>query len=348
MNITRLTIRILANDPIVGDDLEVRGAAEEMMSGEATQVQMAALLTAIAARGETAELLAEFARVLRTRALPFKRPEGILLDTCGTGGDSSGTFNISTAAAFVAAGAGVRVAKHGNRSMTSKCGSADVLAALGVQVDCDASVMERALDEVGICFLFAQCYHLSMKHVAAVRRELGFRTIFNLLGPLANPAGASHQLLGAGVRDKARVLADVLAILGSEHALVVHGLDGLDEITTTGPTLAFEVTSGTVKELLIEPEAFGFALAYPADLKGGDPEQNARMLERVLDGEPGADLDIVLLNAGAAIWVAGKAASLQDGVEAARTAVESGAAMQKLEQLAALTSSASKTEVRTP
>ncbi|MGI8908332.1 MAG: anthranilate phosphoribosyltransferase [Candidatus Sumerlaeaceae bacterium] len=340
MNITSLTNRILAAEPVGGNEQEVEGAAMEMMSGEATPVQMAALLTAIAAREETPELLAAFARVLRARALPFRRPAGPLLDTCGTGGDSSGTFNISTAAAFVAAGAGVRVAKHGNRSMTSKCGSADVLAELGVRVDCDASVMERALEEIGICFLFAQCYHLSMKHVAPIRKELGFRTIFNLLGPLANPAGASHQLLGVAVPGKTRLLADVLSLLGTEHALVVHGSDGLDEITTTGPTFAYEIRGSNVHELTIQPQEYGISLADPTELRGGDASQNARMLERVLDGEPGADLDIVLLNAGAAIWVAGKAANLSDGIAAARKSIESDAAMHKLEQLVTLTSRA--------
>jgi anthranilate phosphoribosyltransferase len=336
MNITQLTNSILSDESLRQDQVEL--AAAEMMSGAATAAQMASLLTAIAARGETPELVAAFARVLRSRALPFNAPAGPLLDTCGTGGDASGTFNISTAAAFVAAGAGVKVAKHGNRSMTSKCGSADVLAELGVRVDCEPPVMEQALAEVGICFLFAQCYHASMKHVAPVRRELGFRTIFNLLGPLANPAGASRQLLGVGVYNKARLLADVLALLGTEHALVVHGADGLDEITTTAPTMAFEIRDGGVSEFSIEPETYGIDVADPALLKGGEATENADILRRVLSGEASAALDIVLLNAGAAIWIGGHAESLRTGIAAARESIRSGAAMLKLEQLAALTS----------
>lgn len=336
--IQSLTNRVLDGEAI--DDsmaADVAVAAEEMMSGEASPVQMAALLTALRAKGESPAVVAAFARVLRARVSPFKRPAGILLDTCGTGGDHSGTFNISTAAAFVAAGAGVRVAKHGNRSMTSQCGSADVLEALGVRVDCSSQLMERALEEVGICFLYAQCYHQSMKHVGPVRRELGFRTIFNILGPLANPAKASHQLLGAGTKSLALLLADVLARLEIDKAMVVHGKDGLDEISITTDTIVFEVQNGQIKQGFLDPEEFGIPLASRSDIQGGDAKENASILRSILEGEQGPRADIVALNAGAAIYIAGGASDLAQGLEKARETLSSGAALQKMQQLVSLT-----------
>jgi anthranilate phosphoribosyltransferase len=333
--ITQATKKLVDGEALNASDVEE--TAREIMSGDATPVQMAAFLTAMQIRGETADYLAAFARVMRDKALPFQRPVGPVLDTCGTGGDQSGTFNISTCAALVAAGAGVKVAKHGNRSMTSKCGSADVLAELGVRVDCDVRVMERALAEAGICFLFAQHYHSSMRHVAPVRRELGFRTIYNLLGPLANPAGASHQLIGVFRRDLVETHARVLAKLGSERALVVHGDDGLDEITTTTTTWAAELRNGEIISHLIEPEDYGVRLAYPTALAGGEPKDNARIIEAVLGGEPGPCADVVVLNAGAAIYVAGLSESIQEGVEQARAAIASGAAREKLRQLQEIT-----------
>jgi anthranilate phosphoribosyltransferase len=222
--------------------------------------------------------------------------------------------------------------------MTSRCGSADVLAELGVRVDCEPALMEQALREIGICFLFAQSYHQSMKHVAPVRRELGFRTVFNMIGPLSNPAGASHQLLGVGAKPLARLLAEVLALLGTKSALVVHGSDGLDEITTTGPTFAYFVENGGVREDSLAPAQAGIETAKAEDLKGGDAPENAQILRAALNGAAGPKLDIVLLNAGAAIMVAGLAPDLAGGVELARKSVASGAALEKLERLAALTS----------
>ena len=333
--IADVTKTLVAGEPPAS--AEVEEVAVEMMSGDASPVQMAAFLTAMQMRGETVHILAAFARVMRARAVPFKRPEGVVLDTCGTGGDHSGTFNISTGAALVAAGAGVKVAKHGNRSMTSKCGSADVLAELGVRVDCDVRLMERALEEVGICFLFAQQFHSSMRHVAPVRRELGFRTIFNLLGPLANPAGASHQLIGVFRRDLVETHAKVLAELGSVRALVVHGNDGLDEITTTTTTWAAELKNGEITSHLIAPENYDVRLAYPTTLAGGEPQHNARIIQGVLEGQPGPCADVVALNAGAAIYVAGLATSIPDGIEVAREAIASGAARERLRQLREIT-----------
>lgn len=336
MNIQTLTLRLLDDQLIDDMTAEMRGAAEEMLTGAASPVQMAAFLTALRARGETPPVLAAFAGVMRERVAPFATPAGTVVDTCGTGGDHSGTFNISTTAAFVAAGAGVKVAKHGNRSMTSKCGSSDVLAELGIDVECDSAVMERALREVGICFLHAQCYHGSMKHVAPVRRELGFRTMFNMLGPLANPARASHQLVGVFGREQAHLVAQVLNLLGTEGAMVVHGSDGLDEITITGDTYAYRVIDGRVEEHLIIPHVLGFGLASRDDLLGGDAADNARILKEILSGATGPKTDIVLLNAGAAIHVAELAPTLAEGIELARTSITSGAALKCLQGLQAL------------
>jgi len=333
MNIQTLTTCLLDNRSIDEMETEMAGAADEIMSGAASEIQMAAFLTALRARGETPRVLAAFARALRRRSAPFSTPAGTVLDTCGTGGDHSGTFNISTTAAFVAAGAGVKVAKHGNRSITSKCGSSDVLANLGIDVECEASVMERALAEVGICFLHAQFYHGSMRHVGPVRLGLGFRTMFNLLGPLANPAGASHQLLGVFGRKEARLVAEVIALLDTEGALVVHGSDGLDEITLTGETFAYRVVGSRVEEMLINPELLGFCLARREELLGGDAAANAKTLVEILSGTPGPKTDIVLLNAGAAIHVAGMADSLESGIDLARDSIASGSALKCLEGL---------------
>lgn len=329
-------IQFLTQKLISGEELEpseIEQAAEEMMEGIATPVQVASFLTALHMRGERLEDVAAFAQVLRRHAVPFHRQPGIVLDTCGTGGDHSGTFNISTAAAIVAASAGVRVAKHGNRSMTSRCGSVDVLQQLGVNIDCDNALMERALDQIGICFLFAQKYHHSMRHVAHVRRELGFRTVFNLLGPLANPAGASHQLMGVFRRDLVEVIAKVLARLGTSRALVVHGDDGLDEITTTSASYVAEVNGGRVRTYVIAPQDFGLEPASITDIVGGDATRNAEIIEQVFAGEPGPYADIVVFNAGAAIYTAEKADSIAQGIAFAREAIASGDAREKLNEL---------------
>jgi len=326
-----ITKKVIAHAAI--DPHEIETAADEMMTGDATPAQIAALLTALHMRGETAEMLAAFAHAMRKHALPFRRPEGAVLDTCGTGGDHSGTFNISTAAAFIAAGAGVRVAKHGNRSVTSKCGSADVLTQLGINIDAETAVMERALEEAGICFLFAQQYHVSMKNVASVRRELGFRTIFNLVGPLANPAGASHQLIGVCLARLPEVHARALALLGTKRALVVHGGDGLDEITTTTVTHLASLNGDHVETAEVTPEDFGIQRASLRDIVGGSPEQNAQIITAILDGVNGPQADIAILNAGAAIYAAEMAAAIGEGVAKAREAVESGAARRKLDEL---------------
>jgi anthranilate phosphoribosyltransferase len=330
-----LTRRLVEGVAPAAEDFD--RAAETIMAGEAPPALIGAFLAALEIRGVGARELAAFARVLRSQAEPFRRPDGTVLDTCGTGGDHSGSFNISTAAAFIAAGAGVRVAKHGNRSMTSKCGSADVLTALGVAVDAETSVMEHALAEAGICFLFAQHYHTSMRHVAPVRRDLAFRTIFNRLGPLSNPAGATHQLLGVFAADLARTMAEVLRELGSQRALIVHGTDGLDEVTTTAPTLVCELNGGNIREYEVTPEDFGLRRTQRAELAGGTPDENAAIILGVLEGRPGAPLDVALLNAGAAIYAAGQAESIGAGLEQARASVHSGAARTKLEQLKSIT-----------
>jgi len=321
---------------IAGSDLE-RGEMEALVGrwveGSLEPAFQAGLLTALAAKGESADEIAGAAAALRLRArrVPHALPD--VVDTCGTGGDGRGTFNVSTAAAIVAAGAGVPIAKHGNRAVSSRSGSADVLAALGVEIELEPAAAGRCLEDVGIAFLFAPRLHPAMGAVAPVRRALGVRTLFNLLGPLANPAGAERQLLGVYSADLVEVMAAVLARLGSRHALVVHGHDGLDEITTTGPTWVAEVREGGVRTWELEPAAVGVGIAAAADLAGGDPAANAAALERLLAGEPGPLADITALNAGAAIYVGGRAAGLAEGVELARTALASGAARAKLSQL---------------
>jgi len=313
---------------------ETRAVAEEIMSGEATPAQIASFITALRMRGETAEQIAAFARVMREKAAPIKPPAGPVLDTCGTGGDASGTFNVSTTAAFIAAGAGVTVAKHGNRGVSSGCGSADVLAALGVKVDAPVDVTERCLAEIGIGFLFAPVYHAAMKHAIGPRREIGIRTIFNMLGPLSNPARATHQLIGVYDGALTGLFCQVLRDLGSRRALVVHGSDGLDEITTAGATEVSELREdGSISTYALAPGDFDVPVANSKDLLGGAPEQNAADTIAILEGKPGPKADIALLNAAAAIYVAGRAESIGAGLAAARESARSGAAREKLEAL---------------
>ena len=312
--------------------LEVESLFGRLMDGELSDPIKAALLIALAMKHEAPEEIAGAAVAMRARAIPIPHRRSGIVDTCGTGGDGSGTFNISTAAALVAAAAGVPVAKHGNRSVSSRSGSADVLAALGVNIELDPASAGRALDQLGIAFLFAPRLHPAMREVMPVRRELGVRTIFNLLGPLTNPAGARRQLMGVYSAALVPLVARVQAELGSEHALIVHG-DGLDEITTTGTTFVGEVRSGTVTSYQLVPEQLGLERARLTDLQGGDAEHNAALMRRVLAGEPGPLADITLANAGAAVYVAGMAEDLREGVEIARRALESGAAAVKLGEL---------------
>ncbi len=307
-----------------------------IMSGDATPAQIGGLLMALRVRGETVEEITGAARVMRAKALQVDAPPGAI-DTCGTGGDGSGTYNISTAAAFVVAACGVPVAKHGNRALSSKSGSADVLGALGVKVDADMVLVRECLWAINLGFLMAPRHHNAMRHVGPARVELGTRTIFNLLGPLANPAGTRLQVMGVFTDRWAQPLAEVLGRLGAERAWVVHGSDGLDELTTTGPSLVAEWRDGKVTTFEVTPEAAGLPRDRPEDLKGGDAAVNATALTALLDGAPGAYRDIVLLNAAAALVVAGKAADLKAGVRAAADAVDSRRAQAVLQTMVAIT-----------
>jgi len=310
---------------------EAERALEEIMEGAANPAVTAALLTALRVRGESVGEIVGFARAMRRFAQKVEAPEGVV-DTCGTGGDAKGTINISTAAAFVARGVGVTIAKHGNRAATSQAGSADVLEALGAEIGLEPREVGRCIEEVGIGFMFARSHHPAMRHVVPVRAELPFRTVFNLLGPLTNPAGAERQLVGVFDGDYVRPVAEALKDLGAEKALVVHGADGLDEITVTGPTLVAEVSDGSITEYKISPEQFGFSRHDPGGLLGGDAHLNARVLKDVLSGEEeGAARDVILLNAGAAVYVSGRAKTLEEGVRLAGESIESGDATEALE-----------------
>ncbi|MEO8276636.1 MAG: anthranilate phosphoribosyltransferase [Thermoanaerobaculia bacterium] len=312
---------------------EVERLFGKIMDGEVGESQIAGLLVAFSMKGETPEELAGAAQAMRSRARFVAHHRTDLVDTCGTGGDGRGTFNISTAAAFVAAAGGAAVAKHGNRAISSRSGSADVLGALGLPMEVTPETAARQLDEVGIAFLFAPAHHPATRTVAPVRRALGVRTLFNLLGPLTNPAGALRQLLGVYSRHRVEPVARVLAALGCQHALVVHGDDGLDEITTTTTTHVAEVRNGEVRTYVLSAEELGIDRAEPGDLAGGLPDENARRMEKILCGEIGPLADIVALNAGAALYVAGRSDSIADGVQRAKTILASGGAMTKLEAL---------------
>lgn len=312
---------------------EARAVMNGIMNGEATDAQIAALLTALRMKGETVDEITAFAAVMREKADTVKTGEGVVVDTCGTGGDSTGTFNISTTAAFVAAGAGARVAKHGNRSVSSRCGSADVLEELGVVIDLDADAIGRVIGEAGIGFLFAPVLHTAMKYVMPARKQTGIRTVFNILGPLTNPAGASAQVVGVYSPDLTETLARVLGNLGATHVLVVHGAGGMDEISTLGKTQVSEMKNGAVSTYVIKPEDFNIKLAMVSDIKGGDAADNARLLNAVLSGEEGPRRDIVLLNAAAALVAADLAADLAAGLEMAAVSIDTGAASEKLNTL---------------
>ncbi|HEX9945235.1 MAG TPA: anthranilate phosphoribosyltransferase [Thermoanaerobaculia bacterium] len=304
----------------------------QLMDGLVTEPLKAALLVALRMKGEAAAEISGAAAAMRRRAIPIPHQRQGLVDTCGTGGDGRGTFNISTAAALVAAAVGVPVAKHGNRSVSSRSGSADVLAALGVKIEISPETAGRTLDAVGITFLFAPLLHPAMREVMPVRRELGLRTIFNVLGPLTNPAGARRQVMGVYTESLVEPIGHVLRDLGAEHALVVHG-DGLDEITTTGRTRVAEVRDGEVRTFELEPERFRLRRARLEELAGGTPEENAAAMRRIFDGEEGPLCDVTALNAAAAIYVSGLAATLEEGLELASDALALGAAAQKLEEL---------------
>ncbi|WP_304458150.1 anthranilate phosphoribosyltransferase [Alicyclobacillus sendaiensis] len=300
------------------------------MDGHVSPVQAAALVSVMAHRGEQPAEIAGFARAMRNHAVRLQAPEGAL-DTCGTGGDGKDTFNISTAVAFVAAAAGIPVAKHGNRAASSRSGSADVLQALGAVIDLPVSASEALLRETGLCFLFAQVYHPAMKVAAQVRKELGFRTIFNILGPLTNPAGAKRQVLGVFHERLVPLVGQALVSLESEHALVVHGAEGLDELSLSGPSLVAEVRDGEVRTYRLAPEDVGLRSTPIEAVRGGSPEENAEIVRRVLAGdERGAKRDIVLYNAGAALYVGGKAASVREGVALAAELIDAGRALAAL------------------
>jgi anthranilate phosphoribosyltransferase len=327
---------------------EARGVMSGILAGNCSDSQIAALLVALHMKGETVEEIVGFAEAIRSAAAPLEiqrdstlevsgTGRDALVDTCGTGGDASGTFNVSTATALVVAGCGVRVAKHGNRSISSKCGSADVMEALGVNIALPPARIAACLDQVGIAFLFAPAMHSAMKYVQPARRELRLRTVFNLLGPLTNPARASGQVVGVYSADLVTKLADALAMLGIHRALVVHGADGLDEISISASTRIAEVREGKVWTYEVEPEEFGLARAPLDSISGGDVRENASLIRGILEGEKSARRDIVLLNAAAALVAAGRADHLREALPAAASAVDSGAAREKLAALVAFT-----------
>ncbi len=316
---------------------QAREVMAEIMRGEATPAQIAGLLVALRMKGETPEEIAGFAEAMREKAVKVKTSRSPLLDTCGTGGDGAHTFNISTLTALTVAACGVAVAKHGNRSVSSKCGSADLMEALGVNLDLDAERLSRCLDEVGIAFLFAPKLHPAMKHAMGPRRELGMRTVFNLLGPLTNPAGARRQLLGVFDASLVHKIAEVLRFLGAEKAWVVHSKDGLDEVSLAAPTLVAEADPEGVRSFEISPEEVGLKRCRFDDLVGGDLERNLEIARMVLEGTPSPQRDCVAFNAGAALYVAGVCDSPRKGVEMALEALESGKVKRKLDELVRFT-----------
>lgn len=326
-------IRKISNHQLLSHT-EMTEAMRIIMTGQATPAQVGAFLLGLRMRGETVEEITAAASVMRELATPVAISHEYLVDTCGTGGDSSGTFNISTASAFVAAAAGARVAKHGNRSVSSKSGSADVLETAGINLELTADQVARCINELGVGFLFAQKHHNAMKHAIGPRRELGIRTVFNLLGPLTNPAGAPNQVLGVFAKDWVRPIAEVLQKLGSRHVLVVHSADGLDEISIAAPTYVAEVKEGVVREYLLNPEDLGLRTAPLDELKVSTSAESLAMIRRALSNQPSVASDIVALNAGAAIYVAGLAHSHAEGIEQAKTVMADGSALARLQQLA--------------
>lgn len=309
----------------------------DIFSGDITEAQIGAFMAGLATKGETFEELAGAARAMRRKAARIQAVSGKVIDTCGTGGDALGSFNISTTTAIVVAGCGVTVAKHGNRSVSSQCGSADVLEALGVKIDIDPEIVEEAVNEIGIGFMFAPRFHGAMKYAAHARKAVGIRSIFNMLGPLTNPAAASCQLLGVYAPQLTEMFAQALKLLGVTKAFVVHGHDGMDEITTTAPTRVSELKSGLIRSYDLDPLAYFGEYAEPADLKGGDTGQNARITSDILDGHTGPKRDIVLINSAAALVVSDAAADIREGLGMAARAIDSGRAKEKLTALARFT-----------
>jgi anthranilate phosphoribosyltransferase len=311
---------------------EASTVMNEIMEGTATPAQFGAFVTALRCKGETVEEIAGLARTMRAKALRVIISEPVV-DTCGTGGDGKGTFNISTTTAFVVAACGLKVAKHGNRAMSSQCGSADVLEAIGVKIDLNPQQVQKCLETVGIGFMLAPVFHPAMKYAAAPRKEVGIRTVFNILGPLTNPAGARSQVLGVPEKSLTRKMATVLKMLGCKHALVVHGEDGLDEITITGKTFISELKNGSVKNYEVTPEAMGLTRGKPDSLKGGTAKDNADLLRNVLSGKKGACRDIVLMNTAAALLAGDKVTTLCQGIALAEQAIDNGKALRKVEEL---------------
>jgi anthranilate phosphoribosyltransferase len=311
---------------------EASTVMEEIMEGNATPAQFGAFVTALRLKGETVEEIAGLARTMRTKALRVSISEPVV-DTCGTGGDGLGTFNISTTAVFVVAACGLKVAKHGNHAMSSQCGSADVLEALGVSIDLNPEQVQKCLEKVGIGFMLAPIFHPAMKYAAAPRKEVGIRTVFNILGPLTNPANAGAQVLGVPEKGLTVKMATVLKMLGCQHALVVHGEDGLDEISNTGKTFISELKQGNIRNYEVTPEEFGLCRVKPDRLKGGTAKDNADLLRSILSGKKGAQCDIVLMNASAALVAGDEVVTLAQGIALAREAIDNGKALQKLEEL---------------
>lgn len=332
-----LILKLIENEDLEYE--ESKTVAQEIINGEATPSQIASLITALRIRGESPVTITAFAEVMREKAAPINlASDEPILDTCGTGGDLANTFNISTATAIIAAASGIKVAKHGNRAVSSQCGSADVLESLGVKIDCATEIAEKCFADTNFCFLFAPKFHGGMKNAAAPRREIGIRTIFNMLGPLSNPAKATHQLLGVYDPKYAEIFADVLATLETKRALLVYGSEMLDEISLASTTSVTELLpNGEVKNYIIEPQDFGFPTYIASDFAGGNKEINAQIIMDIFKGKKGPKTDISLLNAGAAIYIAEKAESIREGIEIAKKTISSGAAIDTLEKIIKIT-----------
>jgi anthranilate phosphoribosyltransferase len=333
-----MSVRDALGKLVLGQDLtraQAQAAMRSLVDGEATPSQIAAFAVALRMKGETPEEIAGLAEVMREAGIRVEAGDDVV-DVVGTGGDGAGTFNISTLSALVLASAGGRVAKHGNRSITSACGAADFLEAVGIAIDLSADGVTRCIDETGFGFMFAPLFHPAMRHAGVPRREIGVRTVFNILGPLTNPAGARRQLTGVAVPGLGETVAQVLALLGSEHAVVVHSQDGLDEISVCAPTQIHETRAGAVRSYVIEPEQFGLTRWTTDALRGGTVETNVRLADAVLDGQRGPARDVVLLNAGAALYMAGLASSIQGGIQHAAEELDSGRAQSKVKQIASV------------